>query len=676
MRLAATLVATLATATALTGRAQEAPETVQATAPAAYTHHITATLDPAAGRLQVVDRIQVAGRRDYAFVLAPGLRLVEVTVDGTRAELPGTSPGGYRLPLEPATRELEIAVAGTLPPPRGQRGALGPDHPVMGPEGSYLPGGWLPWPRGETASYRLAVAVPLDQRVVAEGRRLAETREAGQWRGVFASRRAAPAPALFAGPWAVDQGPSHGGVIPLRSYFYPEHRPLAASYFRAAGDFLARYSRAIGPYPFDEFRIVAAPLPVGLGFRGLTYVSRQIVPLPYMRGRSLAHEILHNWWGNGVYIDYARGNWGEGLTTYQADHALAEDQSPAVARQLRIDWLADFAALPADRDRPLVDFTVRHHRAAQIVGYGKGALVFHMLRRRLGEAAFTEALQDFWRTWQFRTATWEDLQRAFEGASGEDLEVFFRQWLTRPGAPQLALVDASTTAVDGGFEVHLTLAQTQDAEPYMLEIPVVVETPEGPETQWVTLHGPRREVVVPVTSPPLAVAVDPDFDLFRRLLPAERPLTLRDVWLAEDAQLAVVADEGAHRLAFALARRLRDEPTAAVDLQALDPQRGALIIAVGDGLAEVLATLDIAIPPPLAAPGSRARVWTTTPAAGGAVAIVAAADVQALAQLAGPLPHYGRQSYLWFGEGTRARVRGVWGVGDNPLRRRLSRADP
>ena len=42
------------------------------------------------------------------------------------------------------------------------------------------------------------------------------------------------------------------------------------------------------------------PLPVGLGFPGLTYVSDKILHLPFMQGRSLAHEIAHNWWGNAV----------------------------------------------------------------------------------------------------------------------------------------------------------------------------------------------------------------------------------------------------------------------------------------------------------------------------------------------------------------------------------------
>ena len=99
-----------------------------------------------------------------------------------------------------------------------------------------------------------------------------------------------------------------------------------------------------------------------------------------MRGRSLAHEVLHNWWGNGVYIDYESGNWAEGLTTYMADYALAEERGPGEALDMRLGWLRDFAALPEDRDIAVTAFRSKRHDASQVVGYGKVAFIFHMLK--------------------------------------------------------------------------------------------------------------------------------------------------------------------------------------------------------------------------------------------------------------------------------------------------------
>ncbi len=113
------------------------------------------------------------------------------------------------------------------------------------------------------------------------------------------------------------------------------------------------YSDWIGEYPFDGFSVVASPLPTGFGMPTLTYLGAQVIRLPFIRDTSLGHEVLHNWWGNSVYPDYARGNWAEGLTTFMADYAYKEWADAASARDMRHGWLRDYAALPADADKPL-----------------------------------------------------------------------------------------------------------------------------------------------------------------------------------------------------------------------------------------------------------------------------------------------------------------------------------
>jgi hypothetical protein len=66
-------------------------------------------------------------------------------------------------------------------------------------------------------------------------------------------------------------------------------------------------------------------------------------------------------------------------------------------------------------------------------------------------------------------------------------------------------------------------------------------------------------------------------------------------------------------------------------------------------------------PVELAADGGRATawVWTAERKAGGTLAVIEARDEAALAALARPLPHYGRQSWILF-DGSTALARGVW----------------
>ncbi len=98
--------------------------------------------------------------------------------------------------------------------------------------------------------------------------------------------------------------------------------------------------------------MVSSPTPTGFGMPTLTYLGVEVLRLPFIRTTSLGHEVLHNWWGNGVYPDYAQGNWSEGLTTFMADYAYKERESDEAARDMRRGWLRDFAALAPGQDAP------------------------------------------------------------------------------------------------------------------------------------------------------------------------------------------------------------------------------------------------------------------------------------------------------------------------------------
>ena len=411
---------------------------------------------------------------------------------------------------------------------------------------------------------------------------------------------------------------------------------------------------------------------MGLGFPNLTYIGRMVLPLPFMRGRSLAHEVLHNWWGNGVAIDYAAGNWAEGLTTYMADYALAVEEGTGQALEMRLGWLRNYAALPADRDVPVTAFTSKRHDAGQVVGYDKVAFIFHMLRDELGKAAFTEGLRLFWQRQRFRVAGWSDLRQAFEEAAGQDLAWFFDQWLGRVGAPRLNLGDVRLREQDGAFRVTLTIRQ--DAPAYRLAIPIAIDTDAGRERRRIVLDALETTATLELNARPSAVHIDPGHDLFRRLLAGEAPPILRDVTLAADALTVIAADEGAaDKAARRLAERLLD---TSVRLASDDPAALAraplLIVGIAAQVEDFLATAGLGgVPDSLAGRGT-ARVWTVRRGNGGPLLVVAADDVQALEALLRPLPHYGGKSYLVF-DGRRAVATGIWPVAQSPLSHDLAR---
>ncbi len=631
-------------------------------------HTVAAKLDPETGRFEAVDRFHVRRRNGVLeFGLAPWLEIVWAKVNSRPVRVLGEGTR-RRLALDGgAAATVELAYRGRIP--RGGDGRKQTMGVWAGADGVFLPAGslWLPELDEEAAAFRVVIDVPKGQRVVATGRLVFEETSAGGYRAVFESGPAEGTPTLLAGPYAIAE--RMAGTVRVRTYFHRDVASLAGIYLKQAARFIARYSEQIAPYPYAGFSIVSSPLPVGLGFPGLAYVARRILPLPFMRERSLAHEILHNWWGNGVRVAAAGGDWAEGLTTYLADHALAVEKGSAKARRMRFGWLRDFAALPSGRVQPLRSFRSERHDAARIVGYGKAAFVFHMLRDEIGVETFANGVRLLWRRYRFREAGWDDLRRVFEEVSGTSLEAFFDQWLGRADAPRLELVEARPIRLDAGRAgLALTLGQRRPG--YRLSVPVVVETALGTERFRVSLFGLRTQVQRALRAPARRVLVDPGYDLFRRLAPEEAPPILRDVTLRPDATAVFVAPDGAtRRIARRLAARLLDNSVEVVDSPSAAPPDGALlIVGTGRELIYRLASWGLGPVPEAIAGKGTARVWAGRLVRGAPYVVVAARDGSALRALERPLPHFRGRGYLAF-EGARAIVVGDWPARSDLLQR-------
>jgi aminopeptidase N len=636
-------------------------------------HDIQVSLAADSGELRVTDRVLVTRRDRYRFQLSPWLEVDEVRLNGAPVDL-RSGADGYVVELaNSGQHELEFSLSGKLPlrapgePPNDMASSHGED-------GTYLPGyaAWIPHDPAQPLDFRLRVSVPAGLRAVATGRLIAESVDAGSYRASFEQEQPGEAPSLFIGPYQVHERLSNG--LRLRTYFHAGLEAFAEAYLDSASRYIERYQAEIGEYPYSDFYIVSAPLPVGLGFPGLTYVDRRIVPLPFMRSRSLAHEVLHNWWGNGVGVDYAAGNWAEGLTTYMADYALEADNGEDAARAMRVRWLRDYAALPAARDLPVGEFRSKQHQAAQVIGYNKLAFIFHMLELEIGPQAFAEAIRRFWREQRFASASWAQLQAAFEQAAGRDLGWFFSQWLEYAGAPRLSLGAHSVTRVDEGYLTRIEVLQPVAG--YRLRLPVLLDTDGGSERRDITVSAALTIVEWITPERPRSIHFDPDSDVFRRLQQDETPPIMRDVTLNSQTLTLVAGEEpGFIETARLLATRLLDTPPNYLEAgRSRAAQQPLLLIAPFAQLPAQLARLGIELPAELPAIDYQGAAWTARLANNTPVLVVAAESAQVLQSMLRALPHYGGQSYVLFG-GARALDRGLWPLSRGSLFRDLREID-
>jgi len=633
-------------------------------------YDMTVTIDPVKRTIEGVSMITVERPRELQLILGAAYEVTQAEFNdgplGQSREQAG-QPHIWNIPFH-FRQQIQFlirwhGVLDTLDTSLDHHQTLGKPVAVSGADGSFLPDGanWYPRIAGELAKYKVKIELPPGYKGLVAGR-LAEESDTGEgYRAVFEFSQPAEGIDLMAGPYVIETQTYHNikqKPVQLRTYFHPQIRELATDYLDAVKQYLARYEAQIGEYAYSEFSVVSSPTPTGFGMPTLTYLGIDVLKLPFIRHTSLGHEVLHNWWGNGIYPDYRSGNWSEGLTTFMADYAYQEEQSEEAAREMRLGWLRDFAALQPGQDQPLTAFTSRTHDASKIVGYNKAAMLFFMLRDQLGPVMFQRGLQGLWATHRFKITPWSDLQKMFEIVSGQSLQPFFSQWLERSGAPDIAIAAAASSAVDSGYELTLTLTQSEPA--YQLQVPVVVETGQGPVSQRLELQQMQQTFTLKLAGKPQAVLLDPDVRLFRRLAPQEAPPILRDVMVHPATETLILSDkDDIRQLAAALAEKLqRRTPELLADDQTLTAAP-AVIIGLQADIERWLEAQSLpGIPQAIAAKGS-AQVWTVARPDGATLAVVSVADAAALEALLRPLPHYGRQSYLAF-DSRQVIEKGIW----------------
>ncbi|GIL16429.1 MAG: peptidase M1 [Oligoflexia bacterium] len=311
---------------------------------------------------------------------------------------------------------------------------------------------------------------------------------------------------------------------------------LANKYLVATEAYLKYYSETIAPYPFQKFSVVENIWETGYGMPGFTLLGPSVIRLPFILNSSLPHEILHNWWGNSVYVDYDKGNWCEGLTSYMADHEMQSRTGQAANyRRSAIQAYQDYSS--SGRDFPLREFHGRHNNVTQAVGYNKAMMFFHMLKVRFGSEIFQKSLQHFYQSKLFQKASFQDIQQSFESISGQHLESFFHQWVDQTGMPQIELISAWFS--QGKMKVYLR--QKQETL-YDLNIPVQFYDKQGNLVAEDLISLRTKELLwkKKVSKKPSKIVIDPHHDVLRHLYIEEIPVS-HTSFFSQEGELNFIA---------------------------------------------------------------------------------------------------------------------------------------
>jgi len=454
-------------------------------------------------------------QRVRKIVVGKGLHITRFSINGKAAEAK-VEDDRINLPSHPDGTRVRVEYEGVFPDEE-RWSAMN----LIGAKGAFLLDSWYPAAEAEIAHFALEARVPEGFHAVSEADHIT-TRDVGDEKQVIFDF---PHPVdqihLIMAPYVVSK--DRYGNVELETYLLPEDKGLAARYLAYSKKYLRMYEEMLGPYPFRRFAVVENILPTGYGMPTFTLLGRQVLKLPFIPETSLGHEILHSWFGNSVYVDYAKGNWSEGLTTYLADHYY--DALKNKGWQHRKKIIENYESyVHQDNEISIREFFSGGDRALRAVGYGKTAMFFHMLKNRAGEKAFAEGLRRLAQEQRFRITSWQDLERIFSKTAGEDLSGFFTFWLNNKGAMAVNLSKIRLNQPGKDYHLQFEIRVVNSTMPVF--IPIVVHTENKQEKHILPVSAAEQTLSLPLKERPQKIVVDPDYDLFRRLDPPERRAVL------------------------------------------------------------------------------------------------------------------------------------------------------
>jgi aminopeptidase N len=360
--------------------------------------------------------------------------------------------------------------------------------------------------------------------------------------------------------------------VPLEVYLPPGKKETLNRVFGKTDHIIRFFEDYIGvPYPYEKY---AQSVVTDFLFGGMENISATTLTdrtlhderghLDYQSEPLIAHELAHQWFGDLITCKSWAHLWlNEGFATYFEQLYLEAVEGKDAFdhdRFISTGWYKSSGYQRAMDEHAYVhpDDLFDGHT------YIKGAWILHMLRVKLGDPLFRKAVQHYTRKHQNGLVETDDLRKAFEEASGYQLQAFFEQWVKRPGHPEFN-ISWRWDAVGKQVELHL---KQQTTAPYDVRVPVRVTGSFGARTWLVHVNRKEHRPTFSLPSRPQMVEMDPDGTLLADIS-VDKPLRERLFQLEHGtsahsrarAARSLEALEGTNtdRAVQALAAKLADE---------------------------------------------------------------------------------------------------------------------
>ena len=313
------------------------------------------------------------------------------------------------------------------------------------------------------------------------------------------------------------------GQLPVE-YFVPPGtgRDKALRSFHETPNAIRFFAEKIGiPYPYSKYSQVAVH---DFVFGGMENISATTLTDRTLHDENsepeadsvdlVTHELAHQWFGDLLTCSDWSHIWlNEGFATFFADlyreHRFGQQEYLYSVSQEQSRYLEE------DRQRyrrPLVTYWYTDPLDLfDRTTYERGAVVLDMLRFVLGDDRFFAGIHHYALTHQQGNVVTDDLRKAFEESSGEDLGWFFEEWVYKAGYPELEITQQWD---DATHRLHLVVEQKQtvDDNTPLFRMPADVEftTPAGRIRRRIEFSHARDDFYFPLDREPLMTRFDPE----------------------------------------------------------------------------------------------------------------------------------------------------------------------
>jgi tetratricopeptide (TPR) repeat protein len=231
----------------------------------------------------------------------------------------------------------------------------------------------------------------------------------------------------------------------------------------------------------------------------------------------LQREAAYQWWGLSVGLKSFDDAWlSQGLAEYSAlelrEAGISNAKFEQIQRELLEKSLTFEQTASLLRAPSVLDDT---STAYQYIMFGKGPMVFRLLRETLGADKFNQLLRQFLAQYRGKNASIDDFEKLTTQVAGQPMRYFFARWVESTGVPEFTVDYQIIRTRDKKFITRGTVKQNYDNLRLPVELQLVAEGEGELLKQTVMIEDASADFNIESTGKPIQVVIDPKYRLLR-----------------------------------------------------------------------------------------------------------------------------------------------------------------